>query len=97
MQPDEQLIFPYENILIPTDGSAGAAPSAEHGLSLAASLDATVHALSVVDDTSLGPDVRSTVSGEDREQAATDAVEDVINRSKDTGLRSVEESVLIVR
>lgn len=28
MQPDEQLVFPYENILIPTDGSAGAAHTA---------------------------------------------------------------------
>ncbi len=74
MQPDEQLVFPYENILIPTDGSAGAAHAAEHGLSLAASLDATVHVLSVVDETSLGLDVRSTTSGPESERAATDAV-----------------------
>jgi nucleotide-binding universal stress UspA family protein len=73
MQPDERLVFPYESVLVPTDGSAGASHVAEHGLSLAASLDATVHALSVVDDTSLGLDVRSTVSGPEQ-QAATDAV-----------------------
>ncbi|MFC7018892.1 MULTISPECIES: universal stress protein [Haloarcula] len=86
MQPDEQLVFPYENILIPTDGSAGAAHAAEHGLSLAAALDATVHVLSVVDDTSLGLDVRSTVSGRERGQAATDAVDDVVSEAETRGV-----------
>ncbi len=85
MQPDEQFVFPYENILIPTDGSTGAAHAAEHGLSLAASLDATVHVLSVVDDTSLGLDVRSTMSGQDREQAATDASEEVVSEAEAYG------------
>ncbi|AXG08309.1 universal stress protein (plasmid) [Haloplanus rubicundus] len=86
MQPDEQLVFPYENILIPTDGSAGAAHAAEYGLSLAAALDATVHVLSVVDDTSLGLDVRSTVSGQEREQAATDAVADLVSEAESHGV-----------
>jgi nucleotide-binding universal stress UspA family protein len=79
MQPDERLAFPYENILIPTDGSTGAVHAAEHGLSLAAAVDATVHALSVVDDASLGLDVRSAASESDGEQAATDAVDDLVS------------------
>lgn len=86
MQPDEQLTFPYENILLPTDGSAGAAHAAEHGLSLAAALDATVHVLSVVDDTSLGLDVRSAISGREREQAATDAVDDFVSEAETRGV-----------
>jgi len=86
MQPDEQLTFPYENVLIPTDGSAGAARAAEAGLSLAASLGATVHVLSVVDDSSLGLDVRSTVSGQEREQAATEAVESVVSEAESYGV-----------
>ncbi|WP_433632211.1 universal stress protein [Halomicrococcus sp. NG-SE-24] len=86
MQPDEQLVFPYENILIPTDGSAGAAHAAEHGLSLAAALDATIHVLSVVDETSLGLDVRSTISGQEREQAATDAVDDLVSEAETHGV-----------
>jgi nucleotide-binding universal stress UspA family protein len=94
MQPDERLVFPYENILIPTDGSAGAAHAAEHGLSLAAALDATVHALSVVDDTSLGPDVRAAISGQEREQTAADAVDDLVSKAKtkgaSNGVRHVE-------
>jgi len=86
MQPDETLQFPYERILVPTDGSAAATHAAEHTLSLAASLDATVHVLSVVDDSALGPDVRSTVSGEESEQAASDAVETVLAATEDRGV-----------
>jgi nucleotide-binding universal stress UspA family protein len=47
MQPDEQLAFPYESILIPTDGSPASTAAAKHGLALAATLDAPVHILSV--------------------------------------------------
>ncbi len=86
MQPDEQLAFPYEDILIPTDGSASAARAAEYGVSLAAALDATVHVVSVVETQSLGVDVRSTVSDEGREQAATEAVEAVASEAATQGV-----------
>ena len=39
----------YDTILIPTDGSDHAVRAAEHGLSLGALFDATVHVLNVVD------------------------------------------------
>jgi nucleotide-binding universal stress UspA family protein len=93
MQPDEQLVFPYENILLPTDGSAGAVHAAEHGLSIAAALDATVHVLSVVDDTSLGPDVRSTISEQASEQAATDAVDDLVSEAETRGVSNTVRHV----
>ncbi|WP_433634089.1 universal stress protein [Halomicrococcus sp. NG-SE-24] len=86
MQPDETLVFPYENILIPTDGSTAAMHAADHVVELAASLDATVHVLSVVDDTALGMDVRSTISGKESEEAATDAVETVVSEAETHGV-----------
>jgi nucleotide-binding universal stress UspA family protein len=89
MQPDEQLTFPYENILVPTDGSTGASHAAEHGLSLAAELDATVHVLSVVDDAPLGLDVRSSTFEQENEQAANDAVEDVASEAEALGVEDV--------
>jgi nucleotide-binding universal stress UspA family protein len=89
MQPDEQLAFPYETILIPTDGSAGARYAARHGLTLAASLDATVTVLSVVDDVLLGLDVRSTISQRGGEQAATDAIEDIKSDAEMYGVSEV--------
>lgn len=93
MQPDEQLVFPYESVLIPTDGSAAGAHAAEHGLSLAAALDATVHVLSVVDDTPLGLDVRSTISEREREQVATDAVDDVVSEAETHGVSNTVRHV----
>ncbi|WP_178916075.1 universal stress protein [Natronomonas gomsonensis] len=93
MQPDEQLVFPYETILLLTDGSAGAAYAAEHGLSLAAALDATVHVLSVVDDNPLGLDVRSTISGREREQAATDAVDNIVSEAETRGVSNTVRHV----
>lgn len=86
MQPDEELEFPYENILIPTDGSTGATYAANHVIELAAALDATVHAVSVVDDTALGLDVRSTNTGKDSEQAATDAVDTIVSDAESHGV-----------
>ena len=77
MQSDERLAFPYEDILVPTDGSPVATAAARHGLELATALDATVHVLSVVDDTSMGPDLRSVLSDTELEGPAVSAVEDV--------------------
>lgn len=93
MQPDEQLSFPYEDVLVPTDGSAAATRAAEHGLSLASALDATVHALSVADDASLGLGVPSTASSDDGETAARDAVDDLVSAAEAKGLGDVVRHV----
>jgi nucleotide-binding universal stress UspA family protein len=86
MQPDEQLEFPYETILVPTDGSRAATHAAEHVVAFAAALDATVHVLSVVDETALGPDVRSAGSGKESEVAAEDAIDAVVSAADDHGV-----------
>jgi nucleotide-binding universal stress UspA family protein len=93
MQPDETLVFPYENILIPTDGSTAAAHAANYGLSLAASFDATVHVLSAVNETSLGLDGRATTAGQDSEQAATDAISDIVTAAETHGISDLVRHV----
>ncbi|WP_135854231.1 universal stress protein [Halorussus salinus] len=93
MQPDETLEFPYENILVTTDGSSAATYASDHLVELAASLDATVHVLSVVDDSALGLDVRSSVSGEENEDAATEAVEAVVSEAEARGVESTVRRV----
>ncbi|GAA5060683.1 universal stress protein [Haladaptatus pallidirubidus] len=90
---DERLAFPYENILIPTDGSRGATLAARHGLSLAVALNATVHALSVVDDTSFGFDVRSTASERSGEKAANNAVDDLLSEAESHGVTNTVSHV----
>jgi len=89
MQPNEQLTFPYEHVLIPTDGSDGATYAAEHVVDFAAALDATVHVLSVVEGAALGPDVRSTISKTALEQAASDAIETVADAADAHGVSTV--------
>ncbi|WP_435102135.1 universal stress protein [Halarchaeum sp. P4] len=88
--PEEgRIAFPYERVLIPTDGSTAATRAAEHGLALADALDATVHVLSVVDDYSLGIDVRSVTMSEELESAAQSAVDDVLADAEARGLEAV--------
>lgn len=93
MESDEQLQFPYENILVPTDGSPSAVQAGRYGISLAAALDAAVHALSVVDAGSFGVDVRSGLAGQDHEQAATEAVEEIVAEAADNGVANTVERV----
>jgi nucleotide-binding universal stress UspA family protein len=93
MQPDETLVFPYETLLVPTDGSPAATHAADHLLAFAAALGATVHALSVVDDAALGPDLRSTVAGEESERAAAEAVDAVVSAAERHGVEDVARHV----
>jgi nucleotide-binding universal stress UspA family protein len=94
MQPDEELRFPYESVLIPTDGSHGAEAGAEHGLRLAAALGATVHILGVAETASLGPDVRSVFSDTALETAAGEAVDDLGSLAEQRGLSDVRQHVV---
>lgn len=89
MQPDEQLVFPYDDILIPTDGSTGATRAAAHGLALASTLDATVHVVSVVEDDSLGLGIRSTASSDAGEKAARDAIDELVSTAEEYDLENI--------
>jgi nucleotide-binding universal stress UspA family protein len=93
IRSDEQLTFPYEAVLVPTDGSEAASHAAECVLQLAAALDATVHALSVIDDSALGPDIRSSVAGGESEEAAAEAVERVVSTAEHHGVTDVVRHV----
>lgn len=90
---DARTPFPYENVLLPTDGSEAADVATDRAIEFADAFDATLHAVSVVDDTALGFDVRSAAVGEELEDAATEAVADVAARATDAGVENVVESV----
>ena len=68
----EEFSFPYEGILLPTDGSESAQRAAEHALALTGALDATLHALSVTEDSLLGEDA-DTSTAEEAIDAVTEA------------------------
>ncbi|WP_439025428.1 universal stress protein [Haloarchaeobius sp. DT45] len=90
---DDSLRFPYESILLPTDGSDTALHAAEHGLDLAAALDAQIHVLSVVDDDALGLDVRSTAAEDESEGAASEAIDAVVTAAEERGIEDVTSHV----
>lgn len=93
LHPDEILNFPYESVLIPTDGSEAAVDAAEHALSLAASLDASVHVLSVVDDAGLGVDLQSAVAGGGDKNGPAEAIETVVSKAQTMGITDVVSQI----
>ena len=81
---------PYENVLVPTDGSEGAEAAVGPAVDIASTFDAQLHSLSVVDTSALGIDVRSSSiidSLEDRAESALEHVSELadaggVERSK---------------
>lgn len=80
----------YSTVLLPTDGSEGAAVGVDVGLQLAARHDATVHALFVVDERYVRREYDYVVERAEREAAA--ALDAVGDRADGFGVR-VEKHV----
>ena len=77
-------------IVVPTDGSDSARRAVDHAVDLAARSGATVHAVSVVDATKLGPftpsDVALSEIRSSLQSAATEATEAVARRCGEAGV-----------
>lgn len=84
----------FGTVLVPTDGSGAANVAADHGVALAGATDAAMHVVHVVDLTAVPGEFRSSEVLNALEEAGQQAVDDVIDRTEDAGLRSVEASVL---
>jgi nucleotide-binding universal stress UspA family protein len=91
---DEELEFPYEDVLVPVDGSTVSTHAARHAIDLASDLDATIHVLSVVDTGGIGPDVRAQVVNERTRAKLKDVVKQVAADAEDAGVHSVRTSVV---
>lgn len=85
--------YPYENILVPTDGSETAERALAAGIDLANVGDARLHVLSVVDMTSLGVDVYSEFNVDVLEERAESVIETATNDAREGGVESVEGTV----
>jgi nucleotide-binding universal stress UspA family protein len=86
MEPDESLEFPYERILVATDGSETARAASDHAISLARALDADLHVLSVVE---VGPAPGAAVVEDEAERMAQEAIDAVESMAAQGGLDSV--------
>jgi nucleotide-binding universal stress UspA family protein len=83
----------HDAIVVPTDGSDSARRAVDHAVDLAARSGATVHAVSVVDATKLGPFTPSDVAVSEirssLRSAAVDATESVARRCREAGVECV--------
>ncbi|MFD1515042.1 universal stress protein [Halomarina rubra] len=77
-----------ETVVLPDDGSEHAAVATDHALALATTYGARLHVLSVVDDGSLGYDVRSTLVVEELEREATATVDATVEEAEAAGVEA---------
>ena len=83
----------YDNILVPTDGSAASEGAVDHAIELAKQYDATLHALYVVDTGAYSSmEVGSDIVIEALQEEGNQAVDRVANRAEDAEV-AVETSV----
>jgi nucleotide-binding universal stress UspA family protein len=90
---EDAVTYPYEDVLVPTDGSDGAAAATDLAVDLASTYGARLHALSVVDTMAMGLDVRSDAILDRLEGEAQRAVEAVERRAADTAIAGTETAV----
>lgn len=82
----ETYSFPYEGVLVPTDGSDSAQRAAEHALSFADELGATLHALSVAEEYLFDGDESGTTTAEE-------AISAVEAAAAERGVENVETHI----
>ncbi|WP_273838594.1 universal stress protein [Halococcus sp. PRR34] len=92
---DVTVTHPYQNVLVPTDGSDCAREALETGVDVATAETAGLHLLSVVDVTSLGVDVRIQMKVKFLEENATEIVEDATEFAMDASVDPVSGSVVL--
>ncbi|WP_458207606.1 universal stress protein [Haladaptatus sp. NG-SE-30] len=83
----------YDRILLPTDGSETTEKAARQALDIAATYDAALHVISVVDRTVVPPDVRADIVYDELERGADEAVSEIEAEAKDAGT-DVETAVI---
>ncbi|MEZ3163168.1 universal stress protein [Halorubrum sp. RMP-47] len=84
---DEEVPYPYEDVLVPTDGSPAATAALDRAIPVAKRAGATVHVLSVVDTGGIG--IGDHVEVDVLTEYADDAVAEDVERVEDAGLEAV--------
>ncbi|WP_225336585.1 universal stress protein [Halomicrobium urmianum] len=90
----DDVSYPYSDVLVPTDGSDGAAAAIDPAVDVAGAYDARLHALSVVDTEPVGFEVQTDPPYHTPEERADTAVEAVAESAEAADLRSVETAVV---
>jgi len=91
---DSTLELPFEDLLVPTDGSDCASAAADLAIALAAASDATLHVVNVVDLGVVWGDIDTGTVLDSLEAAGERALDDVIDRAEAADVSTVEASVV---
>ncbi|WP_256290285.1 universal stress protein [Halobellus inordinatus] len=91
VNPDRNrpLAYPPQRILVPTDGSRGAALALTAGINAAKTTDARLHLLHVVETGSLGPDARSVLKEGELSERAHEVIDEASERAREASLDPV--------
>ena len=90
--PNSDCSYPPESVLVGTDGSEGSDAALAEGIDLASTAGATLHVLSVLEDSLLGIDVRSAAAAEERERRDEKLLTTARERAEEAGL-TVETAI----
>jgi nucleotide-binding universal stress UspA family protein len=90
---DRPFSYPPGHILVPTDGSRGAARALTEGIAVANATGATLHLLCVVETRSLGSDARSVPNEEELTARASEIVADAAETAASASVDAVETEV----
>ncbi|MFA9418126.1 universal stress protein [Natrinema sp. HArc-T2] len=95
MQPDaaDERQYPYEDVLVPTDGSDCANQALAMGVDVVNAEETTLHLLSVIALTSLGVDVRSDIQQSILEESATELLDEAAEFAANAGVEPVSKTV----
>ena len=86
--------YPFETILVPTDGSDCAQAAADHAIELAEATGAALHVIHVVDPGVFWDEACPSSVLEALEDAGKQGLEQVIDRAKAADISTIESSVL---
>lgn len=95
IRPDDDVTIthPYQDILVPTDGSESANQALAIGVDVVDAEGAALHLLSVIDITALGIDIRPDIKMELLEESAHELLDEAEAFADEAGVESVSKTV----
>ncbi|MFC4544411.1 universal stress protein [Halosolutus amylolyticus] len=85
--------FPYEDVVVPTDGSVHASAAVDLGATVAARHDATLHLLSVVDELPELPDDRMSQLSEQVTENLQEILDEDVDTVRSAGVEDVTTAI----
>jgi nucleotide-binding universal stress UspA family protein len=89
-EDEDEVTYPYTDILVPTDGSEGSEPAIDPAVDVASTSDAHLRTLSVIDTIAMGVDSRSGAIFDALEESAQTAVETTEEQATQASVSAVE-------